>query len=79
MEVISNEEAKILTESYRLGCLMTGKTVYMNDILDLINTVKAARSINLLSRIIIEGRLPIIFDNKKLDIITDKKDSLITQ
>ena len=37
MKVIDDNEVNILVDSYHAGCKITGKPVYMDDILDLVN------------------------------------------
>lgn len=78
MKVIDDNEVNILVDSYHAGCKITGKPVYMDDILDLINTVKTARYINMLSRIIVDSKTPLTFEDKKLCIITDDNNSIDT-
>lgn len=74
--MLSNNEINSLVQSYKLGCLITGKMVYDNDILDLINIAKAARELNVTIGLVLEGNLPVSFEDGKLTIVCDKAKSI---
>jgi len=76
MELITSEEIGQLIECYKLGCFITKKQYWDNDMLDLINSVKKVRSLNLLLDTILTGQLPITLQNGTLTIVCDKAESL---
>jgi hypothetical protein len=75
-KLVTNDEARTLTECYKLGCLIEGKPVVNDDMLDLIRLAEHARRINVIVGLIIDGNLPCYFANKGLSIVCDKANSL---
>jgi hypothetical protein len=73
---MTESEMAELVECYKLGCLIAGKPVDNDAILDLINTAKAVSVLYLLINMVLLEHLPIIFEDKKLSIVVEKADSL---
>jgi hypothetical protein len=74
--MLTADEISALVGSYRLGCVITGKLPDNDVMLDLINTAKAIRSLHVLINLVIQGNLPVQFEDHKLTIVCDKASSI---
>jgi len=78
LKFVDNDDAQTLIECYRLGCLIEGKAVIDNDMIDLVICAEHIRAYNVMIGLIIQGRLPCYFKDGKLTLSCDKADSIET-